>query len=332
MSRLGGRVALVTGASRGVGRGIARELGEAGATVWITGRTSSPGDRPEPGTLEDAASEVESAGGRAIPVRCDHASDGEIAALFRRIGNESGRLDLLVNNAYSGVREIAESAGKRFWETDPETWDRMNAVGLRAHYVASVHAARLMVPRRAGLIVNVSSIGSIAYLSHVAYGVGKAALDRMTSDMAVELRGEGVAVVSLWPGLVRTELTAAVARDLTRDRRRIFEAYAESPRVAGRAVAALAEDPRILRRTGRVIIAAEELRRLGLRDETGRLPWSPRSVRPLIEALLPERVGGIAAWVPPGNVPFWAVRLVLRRFSGRLKERGGLGGGAAGPA
>ena len=320
---LAGKVALVTGASRGVGRGIARGLGEAGATVYVTGRTSSHGAPAEPGTIESVAHEVDALGGRGIPVRCDHGVDDEIASLFARIERDSGPLDVLVNNAHSGLADIALGVGRRFWEVDSDTWDRMNHVGLRGHYVASVHAARTMVARHSGLIVNVSSFGSLAYLFDVAYGVGKAALDRLTADMARELRPEGVAVVSLWPGLVRTELTSSLMEDATPGYRRIFDAYGETPLVSGRAVAALAADSRILRVSGTVQIAAEVAARQGLREENGERLLSPRSIRRLALALLPAKWQRLAALAPTGNVPLFMVAPALTRFSEILRKNGG---------
>ena len=245
MNVLAGKVALVTGGSRGVGRGIARGLGEAGATVYVTGRTSRQGPDPGPGTIEHVAREVDELGGRGIPVRCDHNDDAAVAGLFERIESEAGRLDLLVNNVHSGVDLILDTVHQRFWEIDPGCWDRMNGVGLRGHYIASVHGARMMVRRRSGLIVNVSSIGASSYLFNIAYGVGKAALDRMTADMAVELRNEGVTVISLWPGLVRTELTSAQLTDAIPAYRRIFDACSETPLLSGRVLAALAADDRV---------------------------------------------------------------------------------------
>jgi NAD(P)-dependent dehydrogenase (short-subunit alcohol dehydrogenase family) len=237
-----------------------------------------------------------------------------------------------VNNVHSGVGDIAETVQDRFWEIEPEYWDRMNQVGLRSHYVSSVHAARMMTRRRAGLIVNVSSFGSISYLFNIAYGVGKAALDRMTADMAVELKSEGVAVISLWPGFVRTELTASLMKEATPGYRRVLDAYSETPMVAGRAVAALAADPGTMRKTGKVVIAAEIARRYGLREENGRRPWSPRSFRTFFRALLPGRWQRLAVLVPPGNVPLWLVAPMLVRFSEILKEKGGFrgAGGEAG--
>jgi len=182
-----------------------------------------------------------------------------------------------------------------------------------------------MVARHSGLIVNVSSFGSLAYLFDVAYGAGKAALDRLTADMARELRSEGVAVVSLWPGFVRTELTSSLIADATPGYRRIFEAYAESPLVSGRAVTALAADPRILRLTGTVQIAAEVAARHGLREENGDRPLSPRSFRRLAAALLPAGRQRWAGLAPPGRVPLFVVAPVLTRFSEILKDNGGYG-------
>jgi NAD(P)-dependent dehydrogenase (short-subunit alcohol dehydrogenase family) len=328
---LSGKITLVTGASRGVGRGIARGFGEAGATVYVTGRTVQRGPTPEAGTIESVAAEVDALGGKGIPVRCDHTRDEEIRALFARIEAEAGRLDVLVNNVHSGVYDMAEGVDRRFWEIEPGDWDRMNDAGLRGHYVASVYAARLMTRQRGGLILNVSSFGAITYLFNVAYGVGKAALDRMTVDMAIELKNEGVAVVSIWPGLVRTELTEQLMDEATPGYRRIFEAYGESTMVTGRAAAVLAARPDNLRRTGRVLIAAEVMRSAGLRDECGRKPCSPRSLRSFAKALFPERWRGLARLVPHVTFPFWVARPVVRKFTEFLKENGGFRGDRLAP-
>jgi NAD(P)-dependent dehydrogenase (short-subunit alcohol dehydrogenase family) len=327
---LTGKVALVTGASRGVGRGIARGLAESGATVYVTGRTTSRGGGIEPGTIESVAREVDEAGGRGIAVRCDHAVAAEIEALFARIERDSGRLDVLVNNAHSGFAELAENAGRRFWEIDPGAWERMNGVGLAGHYVASVYAARMMVAARSGLIVNVSSFGSLCYLFDVAYAVGKSALDRLTADIARELRPEGVVAVSLWPGFVWTELTSSLREEATPGYRRVLDAYGESPLVAGRAVAALASDPRVMRLSGRVHIAAEVAARHGLREEDGTLALSPRSFRRLAQALLPGSWQRLAALAPTVRVPLFLVAPALSRFAERLKTNGGFRGAISG--
>ena len=320
---LAGKVTLVTGASRGVGRGIALGFGECGATVYVTGRTSS-GDGPaRPGTIESVAGEVSAAGGVGIAVRCDHALDGDIAALFSRIERDCGRIDVLVNNAHSGFGEVADNVGRRCWELDGGVWDRMNHVGLRGHYLASVHAARMMVARRSGLIVNVGSFASLGPMFSVAYGVGKAAVDRLTEDMSLELKPEGVAVVSLWPGFVRTELMSSLMEDATPGYRRIFSAYGESPLVSGRAAAALAGDPKILRASGRCLISAEVAARHGLLEEDGKRPLSPRSLRRLVRAVLPPRWQRLAAFAPAVNIPLFVVAPVLTRFSEILKSHGG---------
>jgi len=327
---LAGKITLVTGASRGVGRGIARAFGEAGATVYVTGRTAQRGAVPEPGTIESVAAEVDALGGKGIPVRCDHTRDEEIRGLFARIESESERLDVLVNNVHSGVYDMAEGVDRRFWEIEPGDWDRMNGAGLRGHYVASVYAARIMTRQHGGLILNVSSFGAVTYLFNVAYGVGKAALDRLTADTAIELKSEGVAVLSLWPGLVRTELTEQLMSEATPGYRRVFEAYGESTMVTGRAAAVLAARPDNLRRTGRVLIAAEVLRSAGLRDEQGRKPRSPRSLRSFAMALFPGRWQRLAALAPHVTFPFWIARPVVRKFTEILKENGGFRGAGRG--
>merc|ERR1711988_491053 len=196
---LQGKVCLVTGAARGIGRGIALQLGQAGATVYITGRTKK--------NLDDCAEEIKARGGIPITVQMDHGLDADVEKLFERIKSEqNGKLDVLVNNAYAGVNTIFSNSGVKFWDMDPvHTWDIINGVGLRGHYICTTLASRLMVPKKQGLIINVSSSGGLKYLFNVAYGVGKAGCDRMAADCAHELRKTGVSMVSLWPGPVKTE-------------------------------------------------------------------------------------------------------------------------------
>jgi NAD(P)-dependent dehydrogenase (short-subunit alcohol dehydrogenase family) len=271
---LEGRVAVVTGASRGIGKGCALELGAAGATVYLTGRTVEEGGARLPGTIGGTAAEVDAAGGRGVAVRCDHRDDEQVAALFARVRDEAGRLDVLVNNAFLIPREL--TSGRPFWETPLSNWDDMIDVGTRSAYAASHFAGPLMVAAGRGLIVNVSSSGAVEYAWHVAYGVGKAALDRFTADAARELRPFGVAVVSLWPGLVLTERTSRVRQALaTLD----FDG-AESQRFTGRAVAALAADPEVLARSGRAFSSRELADAYGFRDVDGSLPAGPLHDRP----------------------------------------------------
>lgn len=258
MQQLKGSVALVTGASRGVGRGVALGLAEAGARVYLSGRTLREGDSELPGSLESTAEAVSELGGEARLIRCDHSRDEEVEALFRRLEQESGRLDVLVNSAWGGYRQM-ETFALPFWEQPRWRWDDMFQSGVRAAYVASALAAASMLRAQSGLIVNLSSWAAQKYLGSVAYGASKAATDKLTSDMAVELRKHGVAVVSLYPGLVRTEnvMRAAEHFDLSNS---------ESPQFLGRAVAALALDPKLLDRSGTVLVAAELAREYGFRD------------------------------------------------------------------
>jgi NAD(P)-dependent dehydrogenase (short-subunit alcohol dehydrogenase family) len=281
--KLAGQVTVVTGASRGIGKGCALELGAAGATVYVTGRTLEPGKHPLPGTVGATADEVTRLGGRGIAVACDHRDDGAVAHLFERVADEQGgRLDVLVNNAFLIPKEL--TSGKPFWECPLSNWDDMVGVGTRSAYVASWHAAKLMAPRRHGLIANISSSGAREYAWHVAYGVGKCALDRFTADAAHELAKHGVAVVSVWPGLVLTERLEGAAKagipglDFSR---------AESPRFTGRAVAALAADADALRWSGRALAARELADSYGFTDVDGRLPAGPLHERPQSAATRP---------------------------------------------
>ena len=269
---LDGRVAVVTGASRGIGKGCALELGAAGATVYVTARSVSEDDHPLPGTIGATADEITAAGGTAVAVALDHRDDDAVEALFRRVLDEHGRLDVLVNNAFIVTNEL--TSGKPFWEVPISNWDDMIDIGTRSAYVASVFAARPMVDAGAGLIVNVSSSGAEEYAWQVAYGVGKCALDRITVDTAHELAPHGVSVVSVWPGFVRTErIDLGVAAGLlpeSRDR-----STTESPRVVGRAGVARAADPDVARWTGRAVPARDLADEYGFTDVDGRLPAGP---------------------------------------------------------
>jgi len=276
-------VAVVTGASRGIGKGIALELGAAGATVYVTARTVEPG--PIPGTVGATVSEIEALGGSAIGVPCDHHDDDAVAALFARVRDERGQLDILVNNVYSAV-DLAPWLGKPFWEIPVGAWDQVIGIGVRSHYVAAALAAPLLLEATNGLIANISSSGAVQYAHNVLYGVGKAALDKMTADMHHELVSRGVAVVSIWPGLVRTEIVELGARR-TDDGQAVLDLPgegtfdlddAESPRFVGRGVVALASDPAVVAHSGRALTTIELAERYGFTDTDGRLPHS--AIRP----------------------------------------------------
>ena len=271
MGDLDGRVAIVTGASRGVGKGCALELGAAGATVYVTGRTAEPGGAALPGSLSETAREIDALGGRGVAAVCDHRDDAQVEALFARVADECGRLDVLVNNAFLIPPEL--TSGLPFWETPISNWDDMIDVGTRSAYVATWRAARPMTAQRRGLVVNVSSSGAAGFSWHVAYGVGKCALDRVTADTAHQLRDHGVAVVSLWPGLVLTERL----RQFPNLDRMFDTSGAETPRFCGRAAAALAADADVMRWSGRALTARGLADEYGFTDVDGRLPKGPLS-------------------------------------------------------
>ncbi len=247
MDALRGKVALVTGASRGVGKGIALGLGEAGATVYVTGRTLKP-TAALSGSLMETVEAIAALGGSGIPIQCDHLRDTEVATLFDRIRDEHGRLDLLVNNVYPTIEPTQFWSRTPFWELPVAVWDDVHMIGLRAHYVASRLAAPILIAQGGGLIVNVSSMAAAHYLANVPYGVGKAALDRMTADMAIELGPRNVTVVSIWPGPTRTELVTAHPEAFGP-----MVAMSCPPLFNGRVVAALAADANVSRLAGRAV-------------------------------------------------------------------------------
>jgi NAD(P)-dependent dehydrogenase (short-subunit alcohol dehydrogenase family) len=269
MSEPGRLVAVVTGASRGAGRAIAAVLGEAGATVYVTGR-SVAGRTTEalPGTIEETAAEVGARGGRGIAVRCDHTDDGDVAGLFGRVRDEQGRLDLLVNNVWGGYEQAPTGLGPQpFWEQPEELWERMFVAGVRAHLVASRQAVPLMLPQRRGLVASTVAWAFDRYLMNLYYDVAKSAIVRMAFGMAEELRPHGIAAVAVAPGFMRTE------RVMAAHARQPFDlAVTESPEYLGRAVRALATDPDVLRWSGRLLTAGELARTYGFTDLDGRQP------------------------------------------------------------
>lgn len=254
MQTLQGKVAVVTGGSRGVGKGIAGELSRHGAKVFVTGRS-------EP--------DLQHVGERTVRMRCDHRVDAQVDAAFQQIASEGGSIDILVNNVWGGYERMVDNGAftwpKPFWEQPLWRWDAMFSAGVRAHYHASQLAAPGMIARRRGLIVNISFWAAQKHVGNVPYGVSKAATDKMTADMAIELQPHGVAVVSLYPGLVRTEkvMEAAAWLDLSNS---------ESPEFIGRAVAALAADADVLRHTGKVLVAAALANEYGFTDLDGTTP------------------------------------------------------------
>jgi NAD(P)-dependent dehydrogenase (short-subunit alcohol dehydrogenase family) len=244
-------VALVTGASKGIGRGVAIALGEAAATVYVTGRSA----------VEETANLVDAAGGKGIAAPCDHRDDEAVADVFARIQNESSRLDVLVNNATAVPDLSVVFSEEPFWRVPVGLWDDLTTVGLRSHFVAAAHAAPIMLRQRQGLIVNISSAGAGTKIGIVPYGVGKAALDHMTAEMSSDLQGTGVVVVSLWPPPSRTEGMLADAGAGTNT------AAWSSPEFTGRVIAVLSVDAGLSERAGKVFRVRDLARELGVPDD-----------------------------------------------------------------
>ncbi|MEM7555021.1 MAG: SDR family NAD(P)-dependent oxidoreductase [Cyanobacteria bacterium P01_A01_bin.84] len=326
MTYLQGKVVLVTGGTRGIGKGIAIALGEAGATVYITGRGAEKSDVGGgiTGSLDETKVAVEEAGGVCIPVQVDHSDDEQVRLLFERIRDEqNGLLDVLVNNVYSGVRALRNSQGKPFWECDLGLWDASNNVGLRSHYIASVFAARMMSEHQQGLICTISSWGGMSYIFGAAYGAGKAACDRLATDMAVELKSSNITSISLWPGIVGTEHISQIASEVSREDNNdpmslVFQDKYnwETPLLTGRVIAKLADEANIISHTGKVHIVAELAQKYGVVDKDGNLPASLRSLRFAIPSVLPS-LRKYSWLIPDIKVP-WSLLLLQALSSPKI--------------
>jgi len=276
MSKLSGKVAVVTGSSRGMGRGIALALAEQGATVYVTGRTVTPGTHNLPGTIGEVAAEVTNRGGKGIAVQVDHGDDAQIAALFEQVKREQGRLDILVNNAIAIPKELTESGA--FWEKPISNWEMFD-IGLRAAYVASWNAAHIMAPQKSGLIVGISGYVGVTYTYNVIFGTCKTALDRMARDMAVELKPHHVASISLWQGFTHTERAEQNLKTVPGMASQLNSAAGTSVEFPGRVIAALAADPDVMKRTGGTFISPELAAEYGITDIDGRNIPSLRAER-----------------------------------------------------
>jgi NAD(P)-dependent dehydrogenase (short-subunit alcohol dehydrogenase family) len=284
----GGRVALVTGASRGAGAGIARGFGELGYTVYVTGRTIVPGDAKGwdgtvlPGTVTETAAAVTAVGGKGIPVVCDHADDAQVAALFEQIDREQGRIDVLVNNATFIHHQLIEK--KPFWEKDLGAAGILD-VGLRSAYVASWHAAQRMVKQGRGCIAFGSSFGGSCYMHGPAYGAQKAGIDKFAHDMEHDLRGTGVIAVSIWMGPLVTE-RALIAKETSPEQYEGFMATAENPEFTAHIIDAIDRAPNREELSGQTLIGAEIAGTLGVTDRGNVRPsyremlGSPRAKNP----------------------------------------------------
>jgi Dehydrogenases with different specificities (related to short-chain alcohol dehydrogenases) len=329
-------VCVVTGASRGIGKGIAVELGRAGAIVYVTGTSSSSSSSTisarennsmyatneivgGPETIEETAEEINQVGGVGIPVYCDHSQDDQVQKLFETIQEQHGRLDLLVNNVFRIPPGGTNGLFGKFWEVGVQAWDSVHTVGCRSHYVASCFAIPLMkknVPRAQGcmarpMIAMISSFGGITYTFNVAYGVGKAAVDRLAKDMAVEIKEEDIVVTSFYPGVVLTERTQrAVDSGEWGKNVGLPLDQAETPNYTGKAIVSVATDAANMSKTGTVQVVAELAQEYGFTEEDGRQPPSIRSLRFLLPAYgmdeaTREKIK--VEWIPDWKLPFFVM-------------------------
>lgn len=264
---LSGKVAVITGASRGMGKGIALALAEQGATVYITGRTVDEGTSLLPGTVGETAQQCNERGGKGIAVPLDLADDAQIAALFERIKRNEGRLDILVNNAMAIPPEMTQRVG--FWEKPLSNWETFD-IGVRAAFVAAHYAGQIMVPQGSGLIVGISGYVGVTYTYDTIFGTTKTATDRMARDMAIELQPHNVCSISLWQGFTFTERAMENLKKVEGMAAQLNSAVGTSVEFPGRIIAALAQDEHVMRHSGGSFIAAELAQEYGIKDIDGR--------------------------------------------------------------
>jgi NAD(P)-dependent dehydrogenase (short-subunit alcohol dehydrogenase family) len=267
-------IAVVTGASRGAGAGIAHALGSHGCTVYVTGRTRNSSQSETAGTIDETAARVTAAGGTGIAIAVDHSDDAQVEALFEQVRVQHGRVDILVNNAALIRDEMM--ARTKFWQEPINVIDTLD-VGLRSSYVATVYAAPLMIPQRKGLVAFSSSSGAVHYAFGPAYGVPKAGTDKMAADMAVDFREFNVAAVSIWMGSLLTDRVRKIIASNPEKFGHILDG-AETPELTGHVIWALYNDPDLMALSGQTLIGAELAKKYGITDEDGRQPPSYRDM------------------------------------------------------
>lgn len=273
MSNIQNKVVVVTGASRGAGKGIALALGEAGATVYVTGRSTQEDSSPLPGTIYETAEQITARGGNGIAVVCDHSNDDQVKALFEQVKNEQGKIDILVNNACAVPDELIHPGP--FWEKSLNMLDILD-VGMRSHYTSTYYAAPLLIEAGktgSALAVHTSSFGGRCYMHGPAYGAGKAAVDKFANDMAIDFKPFNVGVVSIWMGLIATERTLDVMSKEP-DKYEGAKAVMETPEFTGRVINALFNDDKMMEKSGQILVGAEEALAYGVTDIDGRQPPS----------------------------------------------------------
>jgi|SRR5690554_1001465 len=260
-------IAVVTGATRGLGRGIARALGSKGATVCVTGRDIE--------ALTAVCTEIEAQGGKALAIVCDHKDDAQVEAAFAQINRDLGGMDILVNNAAAVYGEDLVAPGP-FWEK-PLRLAEMIDVGLRSNYVAAWHAAPMMAAAGKGLIASISFYGAVSYFHGAAYGAAKAGTDKMMADMAVDLAPHGVATISYWPGFILTDAVKAMSPEMIPDDLRAMLPQWETPEFSGLVIDALYRDKKLMEMSGQALIGAELGERYGIVDLDSKQPASYRA-------------------------------------------------------
>ena len=271
MDSLAGKIALVSGASRGIGKGIAIALAAGGVTVYITGRTETEfaGSVQLSGSIHSTAQLIQSAGGTCIPLKCDHLVDAEVEAVFSLIKKDRGKLDVLVNNVWGGYEHFNDGSEfwteKGFWDMPLPRWAKSFDAGVRAHFVSSCFATRMMLEAGSGLIVNISFWAADRTDKGVAYSAAKAATNKMSECMAFELRDKNVCVLTLYPGLVRTEA-------VMKAREHFDLSNSESPEFAGLVIGRLATDKQIMARSGSVLVVADLAKQYAIVDIDGKQP------------------------------------------------------------